>query len=393
MESPIVFYLLSGVLAIIPAFIWLLFLFRRTKRKGLQIGIFLTSILAVFPVLAIQYFVDFFSQFEIYRYISARIPETSLMYVILFVFVGVIEEIAKQLIVRTVDKYKLIIQTINESIQFSLIAALGFSFAENAFYFYSIYTQLGAGQLFVSFIFRSVFTTCAHLIFSGFFGYYYGIAKFSLNIVEQTRIIGKKQRISSWLAEKLDITTFEAYKQLTILKGAMIAISMHAVFNLLLQFNQLIIVVLYIILSFIILRRLFYRRSGRLILISEKEEGKESTMPKKDEDVVIELLGMWFKENRFVDVIHICQRLLERDPGNKVVQLFKAQAVDKIGSNDVYGKILNNIFPDKNVKSIMVLIKEKGKEEIKNPIQQQKFEPDTLPAPKPAEPDHFDLKL
>ena len=52
---------------------------------------------------------------------------------------------------------------------------------------------------------------------------------------------------------------------------------------------------------------------------------KPSSMAGKDEDVVVELMGMWFQEKKFVDVLHMCQRLLERDPDNRVVKLFKAR--------------------------------------------------------------------
>jgi hypothetical protein len=81
-------------------------------------------------------------------------------------------------------------------------------------------------------------------------------------------------------------------------------------------------------------------------------------MANKDEEVVIELLGLWFKEKKFVDVIHICQRLLERDPGNKVVMLFKAQAADKLSNNDIYGKLLKTLFPTNEEKSLAKLMKE-----------------------------------
>jgi hypothetical protein len=69
-------------------------------------------------------------------------------------------------------------------------------------------------------------------------------------------------------------------------------------------------------------------------------------MAKTDEDVVIELLGMWFNKNKFVEVLHICERLLKRDPDNKIVKLFKAQAMDKMEGKHPYKTILSKIFPD-----------------------------------------------
>jgi len=38
---------------------------------------------------------------------------------------------------------------------------------------------------------------------------------------------------------------------------------------------------------------------------------------------------MWFKEERYQDVINICKRLLRRDPDNDVAKLFLAKSIDK----------------------------------------------------------------
>lgn len=360
MRDPLTLYLISGLLALIPAIIWLSILFKRSKRRSIQILIFAGSIFSVVPIFFLQYFLNLFPQFDVVHFFQQNIENQNLNFLILFIAVGIVEEIVKQTLVRMIDRRYMLIQTINESIQYSLVAALGFSFAENIFYIYSIYSQLGIQQLFVAYLFRSIFTTCAHMIFSGLFGYYYGIAKFSLNIVEQTRWTGNKSRIATWLANRFAISTFESYKQLTILKGALIAIFAHAVFNFLLQFNQIIPVVIYVIIGYLSLRHLLKQRSGRLIMVTDASRQRESTMAKRDEDTVIELLGMWFNERRYVDVIHICQRLLQRDPDNKIIALFKAKAIDKLGEKDAYGNIIKNMFPGKMPKSLAAIAKEKG---------------------------------
>ena len=48
-------------------------------------------------------------------------------------------------------------------------------------------------------------------------------------------------------------------------------------------------------------------------------------MARRDQDVVLELLAMWTKEGRYRDVVDICQRLLMRDPDNKVVYNYSRQ--------------------------------------------------------------------
>lgn len=361
MDSTFTLYLISGLLALAPAAIWLSVIFKKTKRHGLQILLFLAGTLSVIPIFAMQYFLNFFPQFSIVNFLQENINDQNFNFIVLFISVGITEEIVKQALTRFVDKRYLLIETINESIQFSLVAALGFSFIENIFYIYHIWTNLGIQQLFIAYLFRSIFTTCAHMIFSGFFGYYYGIAKFSLNIREQAEMAGKKHYFQSFLARVFNYSKSQAFKETTILKGLFIAMGLHAVFDFLLQLNQIIPVVIFVVIGYGILRLLLKQKTGRLVLINDIDNVRESSMAKTDEEVVVELLGMWFKEKKYVDVIHICERLLERDPDNKVVQLFKSKAIDNMNNNSIYAKILGTMFPAKSI-SISKLIKVKEKD-------------------------------
>lgn len=361
MDSQFFPYIIAGGLASIPAIIWLIFLLNKSKRTGIQILIFALSIFTVVPVFILQYFLDLFPQFDILSILQHQIHDQNVNFILLFISVGVVEEIVKQIILRAIDRKYLLIQTINDSIHYSLIGALGFAFAENIFYISAIYSDLGIQSLIVPYLFRSVFTTAAHLIFSGFFGYYYGIAKFSINIVEQSRWIGKKRHMASILSSILKISRLQATKEMTILRGLGVAIILHAIFNFLLQLNQILPVVAYIIAGFLLLLYMLSRKAGKLILITDESEGRSSTMARKDEEVVIELIGMWFRDKRYVDVIHICERLMERDPDNKIIQLFKAQALDKMDSRSAYAKILKNMYPKgkKEKKSLQALVAKK----------------------------------
>ncbi len=361
------YYALSALLAFIPALIWLSVLFKKTKKRGLQVIIFLSGIFSVSLIFAMQYFLNLFPQFDIVNFLEAKITDQNAGFIILFIAVGMTEEIVKQAFVRFTDRKFLLIETINDSIQFSLVSALGFSFAENIFYIYSIWTSFGIQQLFIAYLFRSIFTTCAHLIFSGFFGYYYGVAKFSLNIREQSRWTGKKHIIANFLAKIRGISKSQALKEELIIMGLLIAMDLHAIFDFLLQLNQILLVIPFVLIGYLILMHLLKSKAGHLIMVTDVDNQKASTMSKTDEEVVIELVGMWFNEKRYVDVIHICERLLQRDPDNKVVQMFKAQALDKMEHGSIYSKILKKIFPPKQQKSLEKFIKEKNKEgEIQN---------------------------
>ena len=143
-----------------------------------------------------------------------------------------------------------------------------------------------------------------------------------------------------------------------VLKGLFIAISLHVVYNYLLQFNIVLPIIGFVIAGYIYLQYLLSRKAGHLILTTDISSKKPSTIAKKDEAVVMELLGLWFQEKRYVDVIHICERLLERDPDNNVVKLFKANAIDKMDDKDTYKTILKTILHhnkdlDQNDRSIL----------------------------------------
>lgn len=347
-------------MALVPAVIWLTVLFKKSKRRKVQLIIFFGSIFSVVPVFILHYLLNLFPQFDVLAFLQNTIHDQNINLILLFISVGIVEELVKQALVRWADKRYLLIHTINDSIRYSLVAALGFAFAENIFYIFNIYTQLGLQQLIVAYLFRSIFTTTAHLLFSGIFGYYYGIAKFAINIVEQKKWTGKKSKYPAFVGRMLGISKIQAFKQIMILRGLWIAIVMHAIFNLLLQFNQILPVVIYVVIGFIFLQYKLSQKTGKLILISDSSD-QMSSMNKKDEEVVIELLGMWFNKKKYVDVIHICQRLLERDPDNKVIQLFKAKATDKIDTKSAYGKILTQMFPKKssNTKTLEDMVNEK----------------------------------
>lgn len=347
-------YLVYVGLALIPALIWMSFIFKKSSSTKFQVLVFLLGTFSVIPIALIQWLFEVHPEWNFIAVLDKQITEPSLHFLLIYSWVSITEELVKQWIVRHLDNKYMIIQTINDSIQYSLIAALSFSFIENIFYLYQNAHSLSLGGLMTMYLYRSTFCTCAHLVFSGFFGLYFGIAKFSISIVEQANLSGKKLYFSNFIGKLLNISKIQAYQESTILKGLLIAIAMHTFFNYNLEMNVLtgqplyiLVSALFTILGFLMLRRILKNRAGHLILVEGINEEKSSSMANTDEEVVIELLGMWFNKGKYVDVIHICERLLRRDPDNKIVQLFKAKAVDQMSVNSPYKQILNKLFPNK----------------------------------------------
>lgn len=338
-------WIISGILAVIPVIIWLYILYKDKKSdKKMLALIFSGGILAVIGAFALQLLWMYVPEIDPFLWIEENISDPTYYFVGIFIVVGIMEELFKQGMVRYVDSKTVLIQTINDSIRFSLVAALGFAFAENVVYFKTVMMVAPIQEVIVTFLFRSIFTACAHMIFSGIFGYFFGIAKFTIDITRKRHWEGKVYLGVHLMSRLFKIPYAQAFKEYKILQGLVIAIVLHAIFNYLLQMNQIIPVIILVVLGYSYLRYLLNRKAGNLILVTDISEKKKSTIGKKNEDVVLELIGMWFDQKKYVDVMHICERLLERDPDNNVVKLFKAKAMDQLDPNNPYRKILDTVF-------------------------------------------------
>ncbi|OIP80660.1 hypothetical protein COW94_03970 [Candidatus Peregrinibacteria bacterium CG22_combo_CG10-13_8_21_14_all_44_10] len=331
------------LLAMTPVIIWINVLLKKKRRHSIRslAQVFILGTFTVIPLIAIQYLWYLHPEWDVYRWIDQNIATSNVEigFLATFVVVGIMEEIVKMGVVRVADASKMKIQTINDAVQFSILAALGFAFSENIYYFYSIMSSGNLAALFSTLVFRSSFTVCAHMIFSSIFGYFYGIGKFSNEIVEQEKWVGEKHGLAKFLS-KIGIKEYFTVKYQRLFTGLSIAMLMHAAFNFFLQMNMIIEAMALIIVGFIYVQFLMHRKAGHLILSHDATEGtKRSMMANTDEDVVLELVGMWFNDGKYQDVIEICERLLMRDPDNKVVKLFKAKALDR----SKVGKAMNSI--------------------------------------------------
>lgn len=375
LENPIFLLSLSIIFAAIPVAVWLYIFFQKSEKSKKTVAlIFCLGCLTAPILLGIQYLWEIFPKFNLAAFIESSFEAQNTMFIFTFILFGAMEEIIKLYVIRTVDKRTLLINNVNDAVRYSITSALGFSFVENIYYLYQFWPSISLGELIGMYIFRSIFTACAHMIFSGIFGYYYGIGKFSIVIAEESKITKEKDLSSKIIARLFKLPLSEGFRQKMVVQGLFLAIFLHAAFNYMLQFNIMIPVLAFAVIGFLYLQYLLKRKAGHLILLTDPSEKRQATIAKKDEDVVIELLGMWFKEKRYVDVIHICERLLERDPDNRVIQLFKANAMDKIDKNNTYKKILGTIIKSKkdlseNEKNIITKYTEQKEKMQKMPAQ------------------------
>lgn len=397
-DNPLVLLILSIVFASIPVGIWIYILFSKfEKSKKIITIVFLLGCLTVAIDLGIQAIWDWHPEFlgtpinfNLNELLNNAIQNAIIASILTYGLFASLEEIIKIYMVRVIDKKTLYITTINDAMRYAIASALGFSFIENIWYLYQNWAFVSAGQLTSMYIFRSIFTTCAHMIFSGILGYYYGVGKYSIAISAEKKITGEKSLSSRIIATLFNLPISESYRQKFILKGLLIAIGMHTAHNFILEYNYILPVVAFVALGYLYLRYLLSRKAGHLVLTTDPTEKGHKSIGQKDEQVVLELLGMWFNDKRYVDVIHVCERLLQRDPDNNVVKLFKAKAMDQIDKKNVYHQILGNVLKskeeiteeDRNI--ITRYTKEKDmfakvKEMIKTQLKKEGKEPNSSP--------------
>lgn len=227
---------------------------------------FLCGAIAVIPILVYKSLWKYFPWLNAFRYTNSingdllglkSITLIPLSVVITFMLVGVIEEITKNLAMRFGDRIDTDrIRDIDDAILYSILAALGFSFAENILYFYNIWSTQGLQNLFYPFVFRSVLSTFAHLMFSGIFGYFYGIAYFAKPILQEEI----KQKRNVWervICKHIRCKAFEVFHKEKVVQGFFIAVALHAVFNIFLEMNWTFLIIPYLTGGFFYLSYLF----------------------------------------------------------------------------------------------------------------------------------------
>lgn len=254
----------SILLACVPAFIWAVIFYKKDpiyRPKALQT--FLLGISSVVPILIYKWSWEYLPQANIFNYTNnfqadlfaftdhLYLPVGSLF---AYMFVGVIEEYMKNLVVRKADKG--FFRNIDDAIEFSIMSALGFAFIENILYFYYIWEYQGVDVLLVSFVFRALFSTFAHILFSGIYGYYYGMAYFADPLWSE-EVRKNRHPLVNLFHTVFHFKRNRVFATEKISEGLLIAVILHGLFNILLEMNLTFFMVPFLVLGYSFLDHLF----------------------------------------------------------------------------------------------------------------------------------------
>ncbi len=319
---------LALTLAALPILIWMYLLFQKDHATKITLlKVFLFGALSVIPLMVIQYSWLFFNDVSLYSTVEHSVNNIHLGFLMTFIAVGVFEEVTKFNMVRHLKWAKVQINTINDAIRYLFVIALGFAFTENIFYFYSIASSGQFNNLVAAFMFRSTFTAAAHMVFSGIVGYYYAIGKFGNPVLELDSWTGNRHKALEWIQKTIGLKGKNIFHLGKTLQGLFFAMALHAAFNFALQLNKIGYAAIIVVAGYALVIYLSKKRMTYLVF-TEEEKARPSTIGTEEENVVIELMGMWINEGKYKEVIEICDRLSLRDPDNNVVKLFRAKAID-----------------------------------------------------------------
>ncbi len=328
------------ILALVPALLWLRIWKGRKIERGAKKYIFIAFILGAFSALVLLLLDRFwmaYPQFDLIRIISKMEFLAKERVIVLVVFLAVLEEILKFLVVLFIDKSKNLVNSIHDAIRYSIVAALGFAFAENIIYFYRFGMDMELYQFLALFSFRSVITVCGHLVYSGIFGNYYGMSKFSKSFATQSYWGNTKKLDKRSLSDEQLKNKAAWYGRKKILQGLVFAGALHSGFNYFLELEEIANVLWILAGGLVFLIYLYKRQSGYISLLYRRS--KMSHMNERDKDVVLEVLGTWYKEGKYLEVIQTCKRLLKKDPTNPVIRLFLNKAIDSQRFIDAYSAV------------------------------------------------------
>lgn len=250
----------SAALALVPVLIWgYIFLRRDPQSKRLTVLTFFGGMLAVIGILIYKWSWRFFPSLDLFSFANqyqdsafgfgsfALIP---LSVIITFGVIGLLEEYGKNMVVRITDRDAF--KSVDDAIIFSIIAALGFSFLENILYFYYIWHYQNFNNLLMPFIFRSLFSTFAHVFFSGIYGYFYGVACFASEFWQE-ELREKRGKLVTLLQKILTFKSVYIFKEIKIMEGLFWAVLLHAAFNIFLEMNWTFLIVPFLFVGFFLL--------------------------------------------------------------------------------------------------------------------------------------------
>ncbi|MFH0838551.1 MAG: PrsW family glutamic-type intramembrane protease [Patescibacteria group bacterium] len=235
-------YIISFVIAIVPALIWsALFLKKHKENKWLVFLTFFGGIFAAQLILLYKGYWDttinlIFAKVTLVDFrsnISSMFVSTVLAAFVTFLGIGAMEEFFKFGIMKLISKN--FFSSIDDVISLAIISALGFSFYENMIYFNSHWGNLSTNSFLMLAVSRVTIVTMVHMLCSGVLGYYFGLAYFASPILRLEHAEKKRHPMLLFFKNLLHMRKSHLYRNEMMTIGLVLAMLLHAIYDFVLS--------------------------------------------------------------------------------------------------------------------------------------------------------------
>lgn len=253
--------IVAALTALIPAVIWChLFLKYHRERLSRVILLFSAGMLSTVPILfydtlmrrgvELQFFFfrmkpesfsDVAQSFVSSYMMSDGMLLTVIATLLSFLFVGLIEEVSKYWVLSRSGRH--LFESIDDVMQLSIMAAIGFAFAENIVnpvYFTAFVREYlfhasspDYGAFFGNVMGRSVLTSMVHILSTGVMGYFLGLAIFASPVLAEMHAAKRSHIFLSTIHALLRLPEVSIFRVQMLTTGLLSAVFLHGIFNFL----------------------------------------------------------------------------------------------------------------------------------------------------------------
>ncbi|MDD4318733.1 MAG: PrsW family glutamic-type intramembrane protease [Candidatus Peribacteraceae bacterium] len=253
-------HVIALLIAAIPAAVWCaLFLPYHRERRSVVLLMFFSGMASTAPILFYDALVK--RKVELQFFVFRLVPEsfnaniqatvrdmglpslkaTLIALFVSFVMVGILEEGSKYWVLR--KNGGSFFSSIDDAMQFAILVAIGFAFAENVTrtgYFFNFVKEflLSPGKpdwpgFLGNIAGRSILTSMVHIVSTGILGYFVGLAIFADPRLREAERRGKTFVVGGVLRRLLGARPTSVYRTQMVATGFLLAILLHALSNFL----------------------------------------------------------------------------------------------------------------------------------------------------------------
>lgn len=261
--------LVAAGVALVPAVVWvLLFLKYHAERASAVLLVFFAGMLATAPILFYDYLVRRGVELQFFLFtvtpqsfsrsaqvfVSSHLPlerglgMTVATTMLTFAFVALIEEASKYWVLSR--SAKPVFRSVDDVLQLSVVAAIGFAFAENIVnpvYFTAFvreYLMHGSAPDMTAFVGnvlgRSVLTTMVHIFSTGVLGYFLALSMFAGPYLRERHREGHAYRLTRWIHSLLRVPEESVFRVNMAATGILCAVLLHGAFNFIVTVPELL---------------------------------------------------------------------------------------------------------------------------------------------------------